>query len=262
MLMGQFFCNNRPAFLLDAYPNAGVAFSTSKLRGGYTGNCMKVRRSSDSAEMDFGFKGDVLDTTALLAFVGSGHGQVVTWYDQSGNGRNATQSTGSLQPYIAISGAVTMSNSYPAIKIFAFNQLATAYTINKPYSFFFACQQEGESNYRLIHSVDRSSFISPVRADHTAVRLAYVVQADEFAAAYENVLVSLLVGNATLSIFKNAGAVTLVDNTAVDYGPLAFGEASYNEPGGFLTEFISYPSDKAADRAGIENFINEHYKIY
>ena len=44
---------------------------------------IRVRRSSDNAEMNIGFmaKGG-LDTVALLAFVGSGNG-IVSMYDQS-----------------------------------------------------------------------------------------------------------------------------------------------------------------------------------
>jgi hypothetical protein len=36
--------------LLDDYPNAAVAYSLRKLRTDYTGNSIRVRRSSDNAE--------------------------------------------------------------------------------------------------------------------------------------------------------------------------------------------------------------------
>ena len=63
-----------------------------------------MRRSSDDTEQDIGFdaNGD-LDTTALLAFVGTGgtdNGFVTTFYDQSGNGNNATNATASEQPLV------------------------------------------------------------------------------------------------------------------------------------------------------------------
>lgn len=67
-------------------------------------NCIRVRRSSDNTEQDIGFSGTTvgsgLDTTALLAFVGSGSGYLVTGYDQTGNGENATQSDTAKQPRI------------------------------------------------------------------------------------------------------------------------------------------------------------------
>jgi hypothetical protein len=51
-----------------------------------------------------------LDTDALLAHVGSGDGFVTTWYDQSGNGRHATQATATLQPRIVNFGAIETQN--------------------------------------------------------------------------------------------------------------------------------------------------------
>ena len=57
--------------LLDTYPNAAVAYSLRKLRTAYLGSAIRVRRSVDNTEQDFGFdiNGD-LDTTTLLDFVG------------------------------------------------------------------------------------------------------------------------------------------------------------------------------------------------
>lgn len=57
--------------LLDVYPSALAAYSFRKLRDAYSGNCIKVRRSNDNIEQDFGFTSDgVLDTVSLLDFVG------------------------------------------------------------------------------------------------------------------------------------------------------------------------------------------------
>jgi hypothetical protein len=96
--------------------SGAAAYSLRKLRTAYTGNAIRVRRSSDSAELNIGFtsSGD-LDTTALLAHVGAGNGFVTTWYDQSGNGRNATQTTAGSQPSIVVNGAIITQNGRPAI---------------------------------------------------------------------------------------------------------------------------------------------------
>ena len=82
----------------------------------YTGNAMRVRRSSDNAEADIGFtaNGD-LDTSALQAHVGSGDGFITTWYDQSGNGRNAAQTTPAAQPRIVSNGAIVTENGRATI---------------------------------------------------------------------------------------------------------------------------------------------------
>lgn len=56
--------------LLDTYSGATVAYSLRKLRTAYSGSAIRVRRSSDNAEQDFGFVGGDLDTAPMLDFVG------------------------------------------------------------------------------------------------------------------------------------------------------------------------------------------------
>jgi hypothetical protein len=58
------------AGLLDIYTGATVAFSVRKLSNTYSGFCMKVRRSGDDSELDIGFSGGLIDSTALLTFIG------------------------------------------------------------------------------------------------------------------------------------------------------------------------------------------------
>ena len=103
--------------LLDVYAGGRAAYSLRKLRADYTGAAINVRRTSPtSASQDIGFtaSGD-LDVGALSTFCGSGDGFVQTWYDQSGNGRNATQTSQTLQPKIFSSGFTLYVNSKPAV---------------------------------------------------------------------------------------------------------------------------------------------------
>jgi hypothetical protein len=102
--------------LLDTYPGAAAAYSVRLLKSDYTGNAIRVRRSSDNAEQNIGFDGSGnLDTTALTSFCSGTNGFVTTWYDQSGNGRNATQTTAANQPQIVSSGSVININSKPSL---------------------------------------------------------------------------------------------------------------------------------------------------
>ena len=57
--------------LLDLYPSAAAAYSLRKLRNGYTGSAIQVRRESDDATQNIAFDllGE-LDTSTLLNFVG------------------------------------------------------------------------------------------------------------------------------------------------------------------------------------------------
>jgi len=102
--------------LLDDYPNAAAAYSVRKLDSDYTAYCMRVREDSGDTEADIGFdsNGD-LDTAAIATHCGSANGYVVTWYDQSGNSNNATQSTGTSQPQIYNGTAVITENGKPAL---------------------------------------------------------------------------------------------------------------------------------------------------
>lgn len=108
---------NRQKYVLNLISAfAAVAYGLRRLYALWTGAAIRVRRSSDNAVADIGFmaNGD-LDTVALLAFVGSGNGFVIIWYDQSGNARNATQTTAANQPQIVSNGAIITEGGQPAI---------------------------------------------------------------------------------------------------------------------------------------------------
>ena len=97
-----------------------IAVGLRKLVGSYSGNAIKLRRSSDNAEQDFGFTSSgELDVAAIQTWLGSSTGYVKTIYDQSGNSRDFTHSTASRQPELLISGV----NSMPTLNFTTSNQL-------------------------------------------------------------------------------------------------------------------------------------------
>jgi hypothetical protein len=107
-------------FVLDnlvVYP--AVAFSIRQLTqsANLPAFCMTVRRSSDNTTANIGFLNGVLNTTALLAFVGSGNGFVVTWKNQGslGAAADAAQPTAASQPQIVNAGAVITQNGLPVL---------------------------------------------------------------------------------------------------------------------------------------------------
>jgi hypothetical protein len=90
---------------------------------------MRVRRSSDNAEIDIGFTpSGGLNTTLLLSHCGASSGFVTIWYDQSGNGRNMVQATPGSQPRIVNAGTVDTSGGIPAIVCDATNDTMVAAT--------------------------------------------------------------------------------------------------------------------------------------
>jgi hypothetical protein len=105
--------------ILDTYSGSGAAYSLRKLKTSYTGPAIRVRRASDNQETNIGFNSSGnLDTTFLLIFatdmVATDSLFVTTWYDQSGNGKNAVQTTASSQPNIVSGGNIRTQGTKPA----------------------------------------------------------------------------------------------------------------------------------------------------
>jgi hypothetical protein len=109
--------------ILDTYPSAYHAYSLRKLKSTYTGACLRIRRTSPTAqttEVDLNFDwnntisfsspisnqtGYFTNATTLGQFAsGTVDGftasiiSVSIWYDQSGNNKNVVASNASVQP--------------------------------------------------------------------------------------------------------------------------------------------------------------------
>lgn len=64
-----------------------------------------------AATQDIGFNADgSLDTLSLLAFAGTGDALVTTWYDQSGNGKNAIQPNSAQMHKIVSAGSMVLGS--------------------------------------------------------------------------------------------------------------------------------------------------------
>lgn len=96
-----------------------------RLRSAYTGAIIRVRRSSDNVEQDFSGSGasGAVDASAVAAFCGAGDGFLATIYDQSGNARNYTQSSTTLQPRVVASGVAETMNGYLSARFIAASSL-------------------------------------------------------------------------------------------------------------------------------------------
>lgn len=98
-----------PAFILDTVP-AGLPNAAGSiarvLTTTWAGALIRLRRVSDNAESDFGFVPGtgLLDTAAVAAWAAGSALRVTRVYDQSGNGRHATQATLALQPLFNAAG--------------------------------------------------------------------------------------------------------------------------------------------------------------
>lgn len=94
---------------VDDFVSPYLAWSATKKLIRAATVAMRIRRSSDNAEMDIGFVAgapgsqDVVDWPSILAFVGAGSGYVVKFYDQTGGGKLA-DAPSTAQPRIVNAG--------------------------------------------------------------------------------------------------------------------------------------------------------------
>lgn len=135
-----FYGNGVP--ILDIFPSAHHAYSLRKLRTAYGGYCLRIRRTTASpnpvttttADLAFDANGTISFSSSIYNQTGTftnavNLGQfaqgtvdgltahsvinVVTWYDQSGNGKNPTQATTGQQPRLVnvTGGVATLETS-------------------------------------------------------------------------------------------------------------------------------------------------------
>jgi SPP1 family predicted phage head-tail adaptor len=262
------------SLLLDLYPSAATAYSLRKLRTAYTGSAIRVRRSSDNTEQDIGFVGNDLDTTAFTTFCGAGNGFVTTWYDQSGNANNATQTTQASQPQIVSSGVIVLINTKPGL---SFN--GSSYRFNLPTISF---SLNSISVIGVIKSNNLASngfaFANP---DSNRIYLGFILSSISYF-GYGNSATSFNLGASTTNqelhelysginsnAYKNANSSTQITSSTANENGADISIGSYGRVGtlanfynGNIQEIIFYTTNQSSNRTGIETNINTHYAIY
>ena len=89
------------------------------------------------------------------ALTANGNGFITTWYDQSGNGRNATQATVAKQPQIVSAGTLVTMNGKPAMQYDGSNDSMSSgsFAISQPITRIFAGEMTALSgNNHLLNS--------------------------------------------------------------------------------------------------------------
>ena len=267
--------------LLDTYTGAVAGFSLRLLTGSYTGSAIRVRRSSDDTEQDIGFNAsNELDTAALLSFVGTGgtdNGFVTTWYDQSGNGKNATNSNESEQPKIVSGGAVTQFDSINSI-LFDGSDDNFSVTMNlntTAFSSFVVAGEDGtlENTAQHLYASDNDFFSRLRNLDFESKISASpsLIIDDDIGQTTDDMLL-LSVINRT----SPAEGSQYLNGTIGSNSPLnTSGSGGINESTVFvgiketalplrggISEMIFFASDQHDNRTGIEANINEHFSIF
>lgn len=266
--------------LLADYTGAVAAFSLRQLISTWTGAVVEVRRNGVSpATADF-TAAEVADGT-LTAWTGANDGRVRTWYDQSGNGFNITQTTNANQPEIVSSGALVTSNGEPAIDFdgtddYLLNAGNIAY--NGGVSWYSVLDLDSTGGTRRIWCDDITGAVG-----YSNFNSIGAYQLNDNDTGYENISTNTHASVQELSSFhfdsstgdyeyarggsNTTGNLSTWSDVAIDSSNTAnvgvMGSGNGNQVGdGKMQELIIYPDDQSANRTGIESNINTHYSIY
>jgi hypothetical protein len=273
--------------LLDAYGGAAGAYSLRKLRDGYAGSAIRVRRSNDNAEQDIGFDaGGNLDESSLTAFVGANSGFVTTWYDQSGNGRNATQTTSGNQPRIVNSGTVEKVNGKVAVR-FTGSPMRLAnstqgFSVNNTSFYTISTRSSSVAAFRTIFStgiltatgVGFGSFYRDTGNDELRAQFRNQnitnISIGDFANTVNVPVLTFAIGTSSedFAWFNGGNGVSQVHSRAnvTTNREIALGSNSETPPTqyhiGTIQEVVFWQANQSTNRSAIETDINGYYSIY
>lgn len=269
--------------LLDTYSGAAAAYSLRKLRTAYTGNAIRVRRASDNTEQNIGFSNNELDTASLTSFCSGTNGFVTTWYDQSGNGRNATQSTGANQPQIVSSGSVITQGGKPIMTFTSntqiLNTVSFSLSVNRTYVMTLFNQTNTTGNFKVYLGAVGGSLDNNVNGiqgvfNQSNIARSYIGSGTAFngvgTGAMSNgsyiLLGAYIEGSVQHQHYRNG--VLNAQNTSLTISPttnsqvqsIMFTGANGNDVR--TNEAIIWDSYQSSNRTGIETNINTYYGIY
>ena len=260
--------------LLIDYPGATAAYSVRQLTTAAT-NCMDIRRASDNTEQTIGFtSAGNLDTGSIETFCTGSECYVATWYDQSGNGNDATQTSQNNQPLIYRSGSVFTKNNITAIDFSRGTPNEPHYNDNKKKNMQFTLSSTiaQPTTYTMVHDYKDGPGYSKIFGGTNQQMLKALI----IAGAYLNTPSPSNTYQVNSIIFSGSNSIRRVNNSQVTSGNagsdsisgnvLIGGDtnsANYWDSGSFQ-EFVFWPSNQSAsgDISAIETNINDYFDIY
>ena len=269
--------SSRRNLLFDIQGGAYGAYSLRYLNRDYTGDVILGHRDSDNAEL--GFTPTEIRDGTLTTWGASTHVRVKTWYDQSGNGNDATQSTKLEMPSVVVSGTQQfLSGTIPAVNFNTndFIPLNSALPDINTGSFSSFCV--GKFDATTMSSLESMLSLGTTNSNGR-LYLPYGYNS-EFGWGYAatwNAVTSTAdtdphlftgIAGSTQGNFQpfidgtSKGSATLVSNaTSGTYGIGGLNNATAYELDGKVAEVIVYSSDQSAKRTALEANIMNYYDI-
>lgn len=259
--------------LLTLYPGATAAYSVRRLNPTYSGAALQIRRSSDNLTANIGFDGLNLNENDINSFCSGTNGFVTTWYDQSGNGNNATQVSAGAQPqiYNSVTGIIKV-NSRPAL--YSNNNAVLAnFSISLTGNYFISLVSKidtlDDTNMYLGNS-GRNGYLWAF----PSLNLFNIRHDGETGGANFTGIVTLSqnynqtvqrVG--TTMYYSQNGTLYTASERATQGAVFTINNLFDSYNGGYkiigtMQEVVIYASNQSSNRTGIESNINSYYNIY
>jgi hypothetical protein len=209
-----------------------------------------------------------LDTVGLLDFVGvTGSGFVQTWYDQSGNGYNATTTGG--QPRIVISGVIPYFTKKPTLNFGDSTLLQTAdVSIPSPTTVFITVQKtQNNGDYYIDgkYGNNRLALLNFGYQFFTSNNLStgFSIIVPPRVAVGDPSLLTLVKNSTNSAIYENSISLATGSHTTDNFIGITIGGrfTGGNSPDNYQ-ELIIYSSDQTTNQSAIESNINTNYKIF
>jgi len=221
--------------------------------------------------------GETYGITGIPAYDNTVDGFVETWYDQSGNGNDATQSVAGNQPKIVDGGSLVVdANGMPEIHFDGTSNYldATGLTTSGQDTTIFVAQLDNTlSQMTIVSSVTSGGGISdhviltrPATPTNFGVFFGSVTDLNYAAINTNQNLHWVYKSDVSENSYGSLNGVQDAINAGTDpYEGIRMG-ANRDTPSAFLqgsiSEVIVYDNDQSATRTAIEGNINAHYNIY
>jgi hypothetical protein len=224
---------------------------------------VSVRRSSNNAEQGFN-EAQINGSGAgsLRDFCSGTNGFVTTWYDQSGNGNNATQSDTSIQPQIVTNGDINSLNGKPCLTYN--NSGTTTLSFNTRLTTVISVFQ--------VLNIHPDHLGAPIfiLGDSTAVdyhggALTWLESSVISAAVRDgsNRINNLTTNLTTMNRVSSQVLISMIHTGSASVSRLSKdrGEGARSIRGN-MQELILYSTSQTSNVPGINGNINSHYSIY